>query len=94
VYVPGGGESIEILKEIPDALRFIDEAYKHGKAIAASSGGAELVKETKTGELLADVDAAEQGVLLADGVDSRAADFIEAIANHRFHNRQVNRIMA
>ena len=51
VYVPGGGESIEMLKEIPDALRFIDEAYKHGKAIAASGEGVELVKETKTGEV-------------------------------------------
>ncbi len=94
VYVPGGGESIGMLKEVPDALRFIDEAYKHGKAIAASGEGAELVKETKTGELLTDADAAEQGVLLADGVDRLAADFIEAIANHRFHNRQVDRIMA
>jgi catalase len=43
VYVPGGGESIEMLKEIPDALRFIDEAYKHGKAIAASGEGVEMV---------------------------------------------------
>jgi catalase len=61
VYVPRGGERIEMLKEIPDALRFIDETYKHGKTIAASSEGVELVKETKTGELLTDDDAAEQG---------------------------------
>ena len=94
VYVPGGVESIELLKDIPDALRFIDEAYKHGKAIAASGEGVELVKETKTGELLTDANAAEQGVLLADGVDRLAGDFIDAIANHRFHNRQVDRIMA
>jgi catalase len=94
VYVPGGGESIEMLKEIPDALRFIDEAYKHGKPIAASGEGVELVKETKTGELLTDDDAAEQGVLFADDADSLAADFIEAIANHRFHNRRVDKIMA
>ena len=65
VYVPGGKESIEMLKEIPDALRFIDEAYKHGKAIAAGSEGVELVKETRTGKLVTDADAAEQGVLFA-----------------------------
>ena len=53
VYVPGGEESIQILNEIPDALRFIDEAYKHGKPIAASSEGVELVNRTKTGELVA-----------------------------------------
>jgi catalase len=61
VYVPGGKKRIESLKEVPDALRFIDEAYKHGKAIAASGQGVELVKETKTGELVTNADAAEQG---------------------------------
>ena len=83
-----------MLKEIPDALRFIDEAYKHGKAIAASSEGIELVKETRTGKLVTDADAEEQGVLFADDADSLHADFIEAIASHRRHNRQVDKIMA
>src|ERR1700722_1795762 len=81
VYVPGGANSIERLKEIPDALRFIDEAYKHGKAIAASGQGVELVKETKTGELVANDDATEQGVLFADNADGIVSDFIEAIAH-------------
>jgi catalase len=94
VYVPGGVESIELLKDIPDALRFIDEAYKHGKAIAASGEGVELVKETKTGELVTDDDAAVQGILFAEDADTLAPDFIEAIANHRFHNRRVDKIMA
>jgi hypothetical protein len=49
-----------MLKEIPDALRFNPEAYKHGKAIAASGEGVELVKETKTGELLTGDDAEQQ----------------------------------
>jgi catalase len=94
VYVPGGEESVETLQEVPDALRFIDEAYKHGKAIAASAEGIDLIKETKTGELVTDEDAAEQGVLFAEDADSLAPDFLEAIAHHRFHNRQVDQIMA
>jgi catalase len=94
IYVPGGGESIQILNEIPDALRFIDEAYKHGKPIAASSEGVELVNQTKTGELVAAAGAAEQGVLLADPADHLAPDFIEAIAQHRFYNRRVEKIIA
>jgi catalase len=77
-----------------DALRFIDEAYKHGKAIAASGEGVELVKETKTGELVTDDDAAEQGVLFAEDADTLAPHFLEAIANHRFHNRRLDKIMA
>ena len=85
---------IETLKEIPDALRFIDEAYKHGKAIAASSEGIELVKQTKTGTLVTNEDAAEEGVLFADNANRLAPDFIAAIANHRFHHRHVDQIMA
>jgi catalase len=94
VYIPGGENNSKRLKEIPDALRFIDEAYKHGKAIAASGRGVELVKETKTGELVADNDATKQGVLFADHADGLVSDFVEAIAHHRFHNRLVDKIMA
>jgi catalase len=94
IYVPGGKESVESLQDIPDALRFVDEAYKHGKAIAASGEGVELVKGAQTGELVTDEDAAAQGVFLVDQVDDLAPDFIAAIANHRFHNRQVDKIMA
>jgi catalase len=93
VYAPGGEESIQILNQIPAALRFIDEAYKHGKPIAASCEGVELVNRTRTGELVAAADAPEQGVLLADHADHLAPDFIEAIAQHRFHNRSVDKIM-
>jgi catalase len=94
VYIPGGEESIETLKGIPDALRFVDEAYKHGKPIAASGEGMAFVKETKTGESVTEDAAAAQGVLLTEGAESLAPDFLAAIANHRFHNRQVDKIMA
>ncbi|MBV8143105.1 MAG: catalase [Verrucomicrobia bacterium] len=94
VYVPGGEESIAMLKEVPDALRFIDETYKHGKAIAASAGGVELVQATQTGELFTETDAVEQGFLFADDAASLASGFIEAIANHRYHHRQVDKVMA
>jgi hypothetical protein len=60
----------------------------------ASGEGVELVKETKTGELLTGDDAAEQGLPFADDADSLAPDFTEAVANHRFHNRRVDKIMA
>ena len=94
VYVPGGEGSVQILNEIPAARRFIDEAYKHGKPIAASSAGVELVNGTQTGELVAGGDAAEQGVLLDDQPNNLAPKFIEAIAQHRFHNRPIDKIMA
>jgi catalase len=94
IYIPGGKAGTETLAGIPDALRFVDEAYKHGKAIAATGEGIDLVKKTKTGELISDADSAGQGVLFAKNAKTLAADFIRAIAAHRFHNRQVDKIMA
>jgi hypothetical protein len=44
--------------------------------------------------LVAGGDAAEQGVLLVDHPDRLASKFIEAIAQHRFPNRPVHKIMA
>jgi catalase len=95
IYIPGGAGSIELLKEIPDAVRFIDEAYKHGKAIAASAEGLELVDESQTSEFVTDKEeAAAAGVLLKDNAGDLPADFIAAIANHRFHDRKVDKVMA
>ena len=93
VYIPGGAPGIEALKLIPDALHFVDEAYKHGKAIAATGAGIDLVKATKTGELIGEEGEA-QGVLLAKSVSHVAGKFITAIAEHRFHNRAVDKVMA
>jgi catalase len=94
VYIPGGSVSIKTLLTVPDAARFIDEAFKHGKAIMATGAGVDLVAATKTGELTKKATAEKQGVLLGESDAGRAAKFIKAIANHRFHNREVNKIMA
>jgi catalase len=95
VYVPGGAASIAALKESPDALRFIDEAYKHGKAVAASTDGVELVNACQLAALIGAGDAAAQGVILhKNGVERLAKPFIKAIAAHRFHNRATDKVMA
>ena len=94
VFIPGGKGSIEMLKGIPDALHFVDEAFKHGKAIAASGAGVDFVKATKTGELATDDVAEGQGVLLGSNAEGLVAAFIKAIAYHRFHNRAVDQVRA
>lgn len=43
VYVPGGRESIDMLKQQGDGIHFVNEAFKHGKAIAATGEGVELL---------------------------------------------------
>ncbi len=95
VFVPGGPESISTLEELPDALRFIDEAYKHGKPIGACSEGVELVAVSQLGDLVPDGEAANQGVLLEKSeVDNLTQPFLTALASHRFHNRQTDKIAA
>ncbi|MEO6053325.1 MAG: catalase [Chthoniobacterales bacterium] len=94
VYIPGGAASFEVLVNLPDALRFVDEAYKHGKPIAASAEGVDFVKATGTGKLITEKNAADQGVLLSSDVKSLTAKFLKAIASHRFHNRSVDKVIA
>jgi catalase len=89
VFVPGGAAGVAALGKLADAALFIDEAFKHGKAIAASGEGAGLVAGTQAGRLLGADDstpAAGLGVFLeADGLTER---FVAALAHHRFFSRK------
>ncbi|PQV62712.1 catalase [Abditibacterium utsteinense] len=95
VYIPGGAGAA-MLKMLPDARRFINEAFKHGKVIAATGEGSQLVAATTMHALIQDTDAKAQGVLLDENgnAQSVAADFVTAIAAHRFTNRQTDLVMA
>ena len=95
VYIPGGDASIAALKSEDDAVNFVDEAYKHCKAIAASGDGVGLLarflggklnEENATGDLV----SADQGVVISRGpaTDSFASAFIGAIAQHRHWERE------
>ena len=97
VYVPGGDASATALKEQSDASSFVEEAYKHCKAIAASGAGVGLLarwlgekfsESNTTGKLVAD----EQGVVTSRGpaADNFATAFINAIAQHRHWERELN----
>lgn len=95
VYIPGGDASVTALKSEDEALNFVDEAYKHCKAIAASGGGVGLLarflgeklnEANSTGDLV----ATNQGVVISRGpaTDNFASAFIEAIAQHRHWERE------
>ncbi len=89
VYVADGAKSAALLQGEPDAVHFVNEAYKHCKAIAANGAGAKLIEisavgaklqnEGKTGEKIT-----EAGVI----IDSSPNEFIKAIAQHRFWERE------
>ena len=90
VFVPGGQESIAAQKEQGDALHFVQEAFKHGKAVGATGEGVELLREARLpGIALSDgaVKSDKGVVTMRDGTDGFAEYFTEAIAQHRHFDR-------
>ncbi len=98
VYVPGGDQSVEVLKHNGDAIHFIDEAFKHCKAIAASSEGVELlaasnikgVNFTHNGSV-----GTEMGVITSHSGNPNqfAQAFIDAIKQHRYWMRSTKEMV-
>jgi len=94
VYVAAGAASVNTLKQDADAVRFVNEAYRHCKPLAASAEGIELLKA-------ASYPGAED-ILSGDGVvtspDTKVAglaqQFIPAIAYHRYWNRELKAMPA
>ena len=74
VYVPGGKASVETLKGNAKFIKFINEALKHCKAIAADHEGVELLDQTYVTKFKDDA---------AICLNSDPSQFIKAIAQHR-----------
>ena len=69
----------------PNSIHFVNEAYKHCKAIATGADGVAFLKETFVKEIeLKNLNMEEAGVI----TDGNADKFIGCIANHRFWNRE------
>lgn len=79
VYIPGGANSTAALKAEPDAIHFVNEAFRHCKAIAATSEGTDFL-----GSTYVKTDKPDKGILLNTG----PKEFINAIAQHRFWQRE------
>jgi catalase len=98
VYVAGGDASAATLAGHADALHFVDEAYRHCKAVAATGQGVDVLAASYLGAKGAvDADAGGPGrVASKDGVVTGgnrqaakvAAAFVDAIAQHRFWIRE------
>lgn len=74
VYIPGGKKSIKSLGENAKYIKFVNEAFKHCKAIAVDGEGEEFLKQTYAGKHTDD-----KAVL----INEKATAFKEAIQNHR-----------
>jgi catalase len=84
VYVPGGKNSVASLEGEPDAIHFLNEAYKHCKAIAADEGALQVLEATYFRKKLQD----DEGVIVSNDTKKLSALFIGAIAQHRFWQRE------
>lgn len=82
VYVPGG-KSVNVLKSNPDAIHFLNEAFRHCKAIAADKDAEAVLQATYFGKMLT-----EDGVIIEGDVNNLLTSFKKAIAQHRFWTRE------
>jgi catalase len=95
VFIPGGTASVEALKGEATAVHFVNEAYKHCKALAATGAGSDLLPigsraDAGPGDGKRGQRAPEPGVVIGgDGQLGKVAeDFIAAIAQHRAWSRE------
>jgi len=95
VYVPGGTNSVGTLAEDPDAIHFLNEAFKHCKAIAADDDALQVLEATYFGRKLPedndDDTVMAEGIVIGMDPESLSQKFIEAIRQHRFWDREVPR---
>ncbi len=91
VFVPGGEASATALKAEPDAIHFLNEAYKHCKAIAADSTAKPLLESTyfakRLPENASDDTVMKKGLVIGDS-GTVAKQFVKAIAQHRFWDEE------
>lgn len=92
VYVPGGINSVATLEKDPDAIHFLNEAYKHCKAIAADSEARQVLDVTYFSKKIpadtSDETGLETGIIIGQKAGDIVAQFIAAISLHRFWDRE------
>jgi len=88
VFIPDGEKSIEALKQEPDAIHFVNEAYRHCKAIAVAKGATGFIDKTY---LTTGKEAGDLGVIYGGQHADIASAFSKAIAQHRFWDRETAR---
>lgn len=102
VYLPGGRQCVDMLLKQGDALHFVNEAFKHAKAIGATNEGVDLIAASQVqGVPTAAAQSSAQIVNELGVVTIRnAADMgvfssklVEAIAQHRHWIRMAQKEM-
>lgn len=92
VYVPGGTNSVATLVGEADPVHFLNEAFRHCKAIAADADAMQLLEATYFSKKIpsdqSEETVLEEGIIVNDDPEQLAELFIKAIAQHRFWDRE------
>ena len=90
VFIPGLENTVNVLCNDANAVLFVKEAYKHGKAIAANGSGISLIDKAALSADVANGEFKGPGIILepSENADKAfIARFIGAISKHRFYER-------
>ncbi|SMC93996.1 catalase [Pedobacter africanus] len=92
VYVPGGTNSVATLEAEANAVHFLNESFKHCKAIAADDQAMQVLEATyfsnKLPEDFSDETVLKEGIVMGNDPAKLAKQFIQAIMQHRFWERE------
>jgi catalase len=92
VYVPGGTNSVATIEADADAIHFLNEAFKHCKAIAADTAALQVIEATyfarKIPAEITDESVLQDGIVIGEKASQLADRFIKALAQHRFWERE------
>ncbi len=95
IYIPGGKNSVATLQSNADAVHFLNEAFKHCKAIAADVEASPVLEATyffsKIYQEFSAETVLDEGIIVDKDANSLAGKFIKAIAKHRFWEREKSR---
>lgn len=92
VYVPGGSNAVATLEAEANAIHFLNEAFKHCKAITADESALQVLESTyffkKLPAEYSEETVLREGVLVSADPKNLAKTFIQMIALHRFWERE------
>ncbi|PVD52397.1 catalase HPII [Terrimonas sp.] len=79
VYIPGGKMAVDALAAEPDAIHFVNEQFRHCKAIGADKDTAAFMEKTSYHD--------GEGII----TDGNIKQFLNAVGQHRFWERETGR---
>ncbi len=91
VYVPGGINSVATIEADPDAIHFLNEAFRHCKPIAADSDALPVLQATYFNKKLPEDNGEDtilkEGIIIAENTEVSKL-FLQAMTQHRFWGRE------